>query len=184
MNQIQEIVPASATAELTAEEWAQRLQGTNINSSTLLATDYLNHFNEVIMLIEMLADMPDMLDEVLAWEPKSYRQHFADSGFKDSDLAIEAYNCAPDRIAAQFDALVACLDGHVLKSQERYPGLVADMPPEMLAEDISNTVDKLHRLVEMISNVINGSGGDAIQDYAAEAPPGGNSAQDEIDALF
>ena len=46
--------------------WAERLQGTNINTSKLLATDYLNHFNEVIMLIEMVPDMPDIIEDVLA----------------------------------------------------------------------------------------------------------------------
>ena len=70
--------------------WAERLQGTNINTSTLLATDYLNHFNEVIMLIEMVPDMTDIIEDVLAWQPRPYVQHFADSGFQDQDLAIEA----------------------------------------------------------------------------------------------
>jgi hypothetical protein len=40
-----------------------RAKGTTINSQTLLATDYLNHFNEVVMLFEMIADMPDMMDK-------------------------------------------------------------------------------------------------------------------------
>ena len=70
--------------------WAERLQGTNINTSTLLATDYLNHFNEVIMLIEMVPDMTDIIEDVLAWQPRTYVQYFADSGFQDQDLAIEA----------------------------------------------------------------------------------------------
>ena len=66
MTQFQAIDPAPVKADDPAESWAQRLQGTNINVNTLLATDYLNHFNEVIMLIEMLPDMPDMLEDVLA----------------------------------------------------------------------------------------------------------------------
>ena len=94
MNQLQQIEP------VTADWWADRLQGININPVTLLATDYLNHFNEVIMLIEMVADMPDMIEDVLAWEPKSYSQHFADSGFKDKNLAIEAYGAAPEDLKA------------------------------------------------------------------------------------
>ena len=42
----------------------ERARGSNVNDQTLLATDYLNHFNEVVMLLEMLPDMPEMLDEV------------------------------------------------------------------------------------------------------------------------
>ena len=35
---------------------------TTINPATGLATDYLNHFNEAIMLLDMLAHCPDLLE--------------------------------------------------------------------------------------------------------------------------
>lgn len=173
MNQLQQIEP------VTADWWADRLQGSNINPVTLLATDYLNHFNEVIMLIEMVADMPDMIEDVLAWEPKSYAQHFADSGFKDKDLAIEAYEAAPEDLKAQFDALVACLNGNIFKTQQRFGNIDPEAPEEILAEEVRIAVDKFHRLVEMISSVVNGGTVKATP-AEAEAP----SAQAEIDALF
>ena len=66
------------------------MQGTNINATMLLATDYLNHSNEVIMLIEMVPDMPDIVEEVLACEPKTYTRYFADSCIQDKDIAIGA----------------------------------------------------------------------------------------------
>ena len=50
-----------------------RLDGTNINPVTGLATDYLNHFNEAIMLLEMLPVAPDCKEDFLAWRPMSYR---------------------------------------------------------------------------------------------------------------
>lgn len=173
MNQPQKIDPA------TEDRWADRLQGTNINPVTLLATDYLNHFNEVIMLIEMVADMPDMIDDVLAWEPKSYAQHFAESGFKDKDLAIEAYEAAPERIKAQFDALVVCLNGNIFKTQQRLKNVDPEAPDEALGEEVRVAVDKFHRLVEMISSVVNGG---TVKTTPEEA--GAPSAQAEIDALF
>ena len=40
------------------EARAARLRAANINPRTGLATDYLNHFNEAIMLLEMIPDMP------------------------------------------------------------------------------------------------------------------------------
>lgn len=173
MNQLQQIEP------VTAAEWADRLQGTNINPVTLLATDYMNHFNEVIMLIEMVADMPDMIDEVLAWEPKSYQQHFLDSGFKDKDLAIAAYEAAPEDLKAQFDALVACLNGNIFKTQQQLKTVDPEAPDEALAENVRVSVDKFHRLVEMISSVVNGG---TVKATPEEAEP--PSAQDEIDAMF
>lgn len=80
-----------------------RLAGTNINDQSFLATDYLNHFNEVVMLLEMVPDMPDCLEDVQAWLPKSYPQHFIDSGFSDKELAIEAYEKAPKKFRLPFD---------------------------------------------------------------------------------
>lgn len=173
MNQPQQIEP------VTEDWWADRLQGTNINPVTLLATDYLNHFNEVIMLIEMVADMPDMIEDVLAWEPKTYPQHFADSGFKDKDLAIDAYEAAPENLKAQFDALVACLNGNIFKTQQRLTNVDPEAPDEALAEHVRVSVDKFHRLVEMISSVVNGG---TVKATPEEAEPA--NTQDEIDAMF
>jgi hypothetical protein len=150
MNQLQQI------ESVTADWWVDRLQGTNINSVTLLATDYLNHFNEVIILIKMVADMPDMIEDVLAWEPKSYWQHFADSGFKDKKLAIEAYVAAPEDLKALFDARVACLNGNIFKTQQRLKNVDPEALEEALAEYVRVSIDKFHRLVEMINSVVNG----------------------------
>ena len=65
--------------------------GPNINPVTGLSTDYLNHFTEAIMLLEILPAMPDCLDDFLAWEPKDYREHFAASRFSNRDAVIAAY---------------------------------------------------------------------------------------------
>ena len=78
-----------------ADAMRDRVRGTNINEQTLLATDYLNHFNKIVMTMEMVPDMPELLEEAKAWQPKTYQDHFRDSGFTDKDLAIEAYPHAP-----------------------------------------------------------------------------------------
>ena len=72
-----------------------RLAAANINPHTGLATDYLNHFNEVVMMLEMLPAMPDCAEDVLAWQPLSYEDHFEASCFKEKGLAIEAFHAAP-----------------------------------------------------------------------------------------
>ena len=54
----------------------------NINPRTGLATDYLNHFNEAIMLLEMIPDMPECAEDFLLWYPLSYREHFTASQFQ------------------------------------------------------------------------------------------------------
>jgi hypothetical protein len=55
----------------TDEARAERLRAANINPRTGLATDYLNHFNEAIMLLEMIPDMPECAEDFLGWQPLS-----------------------------------------------------------------------------------------------------------------
>src|SRR6476660_10435593 len=76
------------------EARAAQLRAANINPRTGLATDYLNHFNEAIMLLEMIPDMPECAEDFLGWRPLSYAEHFTASHFKARDLAIAAYDSA------------------------------------------------------------------------------------------
>src|SRR6478609_3577070 len=64
------------------EARAARLRAANINPRTGLATDYLNHFNEAIMLLEMIPDMPECAEDFLTWTPLSYAEHFIASNLK------------------------------------------------------------------------------------------------------
>src|SRR5437763_10678012 len=82
---------------------AAKLRAANINPRTGLATDYLNHFNEAIMLLEMIPDMPECAEDFLTWSPLSYCEHFMASNFRARDLAIEAYDTADATIRAEFD---------------------------------------------------------------------------------
>ena len=83
----------------------ERLAAANINPVTGLATDYLNHFNEAVMLLEMLPSCPDCVEDFLAWRPTSYRQHFAGSSFKGRELAIAAYDAADPALRERLDTL-------------------------------------------------------------------------------
>src|SRR6202158_1293066 len=91
------------------EARAARLRAANINPRTGLATDYLNHFNEAVMLLEMIPDMPECAEDFLGWNPLSYREHFTASNFKARDLAIEAYNSAEPNIRAEFDNITSSM---------------------------------------------------------------------------
>src|SRR5665647_3413314 len=88
---------------------AARLAEANINPATGLATDYLNHFNEAIMLLEMLSSCPDCRVDFLGWRPMSYREHFLASGFKGRDLAIAAYDAADPNVRGCLDTLAGTM---------------------------------------------------------------------------
>src|SRR3974377_591246 len=87
------------------EARAAKLRAANINPRTGLATDYLNHFNEAIMLLEMVPDMPECAEDFLAWSPLSYAEHFTASNFKAKELAISAYESADPEVRAEFDQM-------------------------------------------------------------------------------
>src|SRR6202162_5232001 len=86
-----------------------QLRAANINPRTGLATDYLNHFNEAIMLLEMVPDMPECAGDFLEWQPLSYAEHFTASNFRARDLAISAYDSADPVIRAEFDQLTSTM---------------------------------------------------------------------------
>src|ERR1043165_8810654 len=85
------------------------LRAANINPRTGLATDYLNHFNEAIMLLEMIPDMPDCVEDFLSWRPLSYREHFAASTFRAREIAIQVYDAADPAIRGEFDSLTGAM---------------------------------------------------------------------------
>ncbi|HKJ74271.1 MAG TPA: hypothetical protein VKA19_09165 [Alphaproteobacteria bacterium] len=85
----------------------------NLSLVTLLATDYLNHFVEIIMLIELLPEMPDLAEECRDWKPLTYEEHFAKSQIADRDLARQAYALVPERYRTPFEATSDKLHGLV-----------------------------------------------------------------------
>ncbi len=91
-----------------------RHRGSNINGDTLLATDYLNHFNEIVMMIEMAADMPESFEFTEDWHPMAYGDHFAQSNLGDKDLAIEAYEQSPEDVRTRFDGTTRELEDHLV----------------------------------------------------------------------
>lgn len=137
-------------------EMQKRLEGENVNISSFLATDYLNHFNEVFMMLEMVPDMPDMLEEVVDWKPKSYEQHFKDSSLHSEDLIIEAFNLSPDEYRRPFDRIVKRLDGVLLKLISESNNLLQAGETEQLAILIHQKMPIIARLITAMGGIING----------------------------
>src|SRR5260370_42350893 len=89
------------------DEYRSRVAGTTIDGATLLSTDYFNTFNEVIMLLGMLPEMPEMIEEIDAWRFRTYEEHFGDSHLPFAVLAIEAYAHLPPAIRDRFEQTLA-----------------------------------------------------------------------------
>jgi hypothetical protein len=132
---------------------APRLCDANINPTTGLATDYLNHFNEAIMLLEMLSSCPDCRGDFLAWRPLGYREHFAASRFKGRDVAVAAYEAADPAIRGGLDALAGTMTA-VLEATRA--AMSADMPRDAAATLAERAAAWLKPLVASAGAVING----------------------------
>src|SRR3546814_16460700 len=70
------------------------LEVPGVHPATGLASDYLNHFYEPLLLLEHLGDDPDLLDDLAAWTPTSYVGHFGQSGRADRHSVLAAYLAA------------------------------------------------------------------------------------------
>jgi hypothetical protein len=144
--------------------WQKKVEGTNISSATLLATDYLNHFNEIVMLLEMVPDMPDMLEDCQEWAPKSYQQHFHDSAFSDRELAIEAYDHVPEKFRHPFEETVEHMNAVVLRANEQLAIVIDKGNPEVIRMTANSATSALQRFMDVASAIIHGSAKTMSQD--------------------
>jgi hypothetical protein len=130
-----------------------QLRAANINPRTGLATDYLNHFNEAIMLLELVPDMPECAEDFLAWRPLTYAEHFTASNFKARDLAIAAYDSADADIRAAFDNITIAMTSILTAVGAAMRKADQDRTRARLAEQATGWVKPL---VTQAGGIING----------------------------
>ena len=75
--------------KIAREEAVEALQSkTLVNPVSGLANDYLNLFNELVMMLEQIPQMPELLQDLLAWKPVSYQDYFRDSKLPGRHCAL------------------------------------------------------------------------------------------------
>lgn len=125
----------------------------NINPTTGLATDYLNTFNEAIMLLEMLASAPEFRDDFLNWRPLSYREHFANSHHQMRNAAIAAYENANPKSRACLELLTDTMNAMLGATRAI---LATGLPPAKASVFAGEAAAALKPLVARAGAVING----------------------------
>ena len=164
------------------------VEGTTINTTTLLSTDYLNHFNELVMLLEMVPDMPDMMMEVREWLPKTYQEHFQDSAFTHKDLAIMAYEHAPQEYRLPFDHTVKSINLKIIEGLKSIEEVLPANDPEQIRAVTLGVSGELQFLMDRASGIINGvdhQADEATEDLVHETEAEENVMnQSAIDDLF
>jgi hypothetical protein len=151
---------------------AAALKAANINPNTGLATDYLNHFNEAIMLLEMIPALPECAGDFLSWQPLTYAEHFVASNFKGRDLAIAAHNEAPEIVRVPFDEACDTMTAILLATRDAVATSNQDVTRTRLAE---NALGWLKPLVAKAGGIING----VSQQQAEDAQP-----QSDVDLIM
>lgn len=175
----EDIVSAFRTAMV--DHFRSHVPGTNINESTLLASDYLNHFHEAVMLLEAVAaDPEEFSDDLAAWRPITYEEHFHSSGFRDKNLAIAAYRRAPQDVRRTFDEAVAQLKTEAEALVDKTRVALRTGAPESLRELCSHGSMRLRDLIQRANAIATGEA--PVQRSHAEDRT--SYGQDVIDALL
>jgi hypothetical protein len=184
-----------AAADAACRDVALLLKA-NINPVSLLATDYLNHFNEAVMLLELIPDMPDMLEDAKRWAPKPYKQHFRDSGFMAKDLVCAAYDRAPECFRVPFDLTVRTINRRILGAIADIETTLAMTNAAQLDGIVETHCTRIRHLIATAGALVNGSTAvPHTHEPAAHVPAPAAAAaapaeaaqtlnQDDIDALF
>jgi len=137
----------------------------NINPVTGLSTDYLNHFTEALMALEMAADIPECLDDLKAWRPKSYADHFAQSRFTNRGVVIDLYRVAQPALRREVDRLSETINGLLIEAIEAATDNAA----------VARRAAAVRPLMAELADLINGT-----TEKAADR----RSSQAAIDAMF
>lgn len=148
---------SAAWDETRYQEIQARARGSNLDSVTLLATDYLNHFNEIVMLLEMVPDMPEILDDAKEWQPKAYVDHFLTSTIADRELAVEAYPLVPPMYKEPFEQTVGLINALIASTVERLDAEVATGEVERVRESARSLSRNIQRLMDSASAIMHGT---------------------------
>jgi hypothetical protein len=145
-----------------------------VNPASGLANDYLNHFNEIVMLIELLPTMLELADDIMAWCPTSYEAYFTLSPLPGRAVALAAYDqIAPDT-RREFEKMVAKLDLHVTGCIKQLQGMLQADPIDQAGLDAycAKSGKQLRKMLFKTTNLVNHG-----------AAPAGESPQARVDRL-
>jgi hypothetical protein len=89
----------------------QPAEGTESDGGvTGLSNDYLNHYVEVLLLIEMAPHDPTVCADLSDWWPISYVEYFSSSQLDHASRAKAAYEALPSEDRRRFERLVAAME--------------------------------------------------------------------------
>ena len=146
--------------------------GPKINPATGLSTDYLNHFTEAVMLLELVPTMPECIDDLRQWQPRTYAEHFRASHFSNRDTIIATYQAAAPKICDALHRNAELLNAITKRTCElvlQYAGMAE------IDAIARRALERLRPLIARTAAIINGTPPEATDQYSVQAA---------IDAMF
>ena len=150
------LCPVPPLSELPKKETLEARALALVNPSSGIANDYLNLFNEIIMLIENYPVMPELIDDILAWKLVTYRQYFAHSSLPGRTIALEAYDRLQTKVRDGFEQVsqeISCLAQTVVH-EIRQHDMSQEVPAELAercAEASAAMMSCLHRATHIVN---------------------------------
>lgn len=118
--------PSCILNEFEDEQYiAHKLSVANVNPATGFTTNYLNHYVEILLLLEILPDMPDCIYNIREWKPVSYRDYILKGGLSHCEIILKAYEAVdPDR-KANLNAVSSAADQQITSLIERVEQVIS-----------------------------------------------------------
>lgn len=146
---------AASTVDGTLEERAAAL----VNPASGIANDYLNHFNEILLLIENLPTLlPEMLDELLEWQPVTYREYFAKSQLPGSARALQIYDGLDEAFRRDFESIIDGINAMALASIEvirAHRSQTGDLEPSRVSDFCENASSAIRSALNRAADLVN-----------------------------
>ena len=145
--------------KIAREEAVEALQSkTLVNPVSGLANDYLNLFNELVMMLEQIPRMPELLQDLLAWKRVSYREYFRNSKLPGRYCALDAYEQLNPTFRRRFETFIAELDLIALASVASVRRQFRDGAPknvERAATTCQRAAEKMRIILIRASRLVN-----------------------------
>lgn len=142
-----------------------------VNPASGIANDYLNHFNEILLLIENLPTLlPEMLDELLEWKPVTYREYFAKSLLPGSAAALEIYEGLDEGFRRDFECIIDGVNAMATASIDvirAHRGPDGEVDPSRVSDFCENASCAIRSALNRASDLVNNG-----RDKPVETPQG------------
>lgn len=140
--------------------------GPYVNPATGLSTDYLNHFAEVVMVLEMSSTSLECLADLRDWQPRTYTEHFATSRFSNREQVIAAYHAADPKIREAIDRAAETLNDALIKIRDI---VLRERAKSETTKAVQWSLTWLKPLISRAAAVINGTAPDVAQRQGSQA---------------